>query len=172
MRQSILANPLPAFSLPAQSIFLNFARFSLFFNYHNAQQHTAILRRCLGVKDSKKKWRSFGAALHQQNKPKFRYYNRKFKSKCAPLLSYKELSEPRQVLQGASLKTKQTKNQKEKQALASTTRTAGFCNLHMNPGFDFQEVFLLLTNPRPLEGLREGDIETFLDIHCECSAIL
>ena len=51
---SILANPLPAFSLPAISIFLNFARFSLFFTYRNAQQHTAILRRCLGVKDSKK----------------------------------------------------------------------------------------------------------------------
>ena len=28
------------------------------------------------------------------------------------------------------------------------------------------------TNPRPLEGLREGEIETFLDIHCECSAIV
>ena len=119
----ILANPLPGFSLPAILIFLNFARFSLFFTYHNAQQHTAILRRCLGVKDSKnKKWRSLGAALHQQNKPKFRYYNRKFKSMCAPFLSYKELSSPRQVLQGASLKTIQTKNQKEKQALASSRR--------------------------------------------------
>ena len=62
-------------------------------------------------------------------------------SKCAPLLSYKELSVPRQLLQGASLKTKQTKNQKEKQALASTTRTAGFCCLHMNTGFDFKEEY-------------------------------
>ena len=114
-RSGILANPLPAFSLPAQSIFLNFARFSLFFTYRNAQ-HTAILRRCLGVKDSKTKWCSLGGALHQQNKPKFRYYayNCKFKSKCAPLLSCKELSAPRQVLQGASLKTKQKKKKKSK----------------------------------------------------------
>ena len=53
--KTILANSLPAFSLPAQSIFLNFARFSLFFTNRNAQQHKAKLRRCLGVKDSKKK---------------------------------------------------------------------------------------------------------------------
>ena len=37
-------------------------------------------------------------------------------------------------------KDKQTNYQKE--ALASTTRTAGFCDLHMNSGFDCQEVFL------------------------------
>ena len=45
---------------------------------------------------------------------------------------------------------KTDKKPKRKALQASTTRTAGFCDLHMNPGFDFQEVSLLLTNPRPL----------------------
>ena len=44
---------------------------------------------------------------------------------------------PHQVLQGASLETKQTSK-----VLASTTRTAGFWDLYMNPSFNFQEVFL------------------------------
>ena len=48
----MLANLLPAFSLPALPIFLSFPRFSLFFTYRNAQQLTAISRRLLGVKHS------------------------------------------------------------------------------------------------------------------------
>ena len=54
-RHYIPANPLPAFSLPVLSIFLNFARFFLFFTHRNERQHTAILRRFLGEKHSKKK---------------------------------------------------------------------------------------------------------------------
>ena len=49
------------------------------------------------------------------------------------------------------------KQPKEKQALASTTSTAGFCDLHMkSAGFDF------VSRPRLLfEGLRpRGDIES------------
>ena len=42
---------------------LNFARFSLFFTHRNAQQHTAIFRRCLGVKDSKKKVALVGCGI-------------------------------------------------------------------------------------------------------------
>ena len=130
---------------PCQRFPYHQSRFSLFFTYRNAQQHTAILRRFLGVNTQKKKSCARCVRLCAiKEAKKFRCYNRKFKSKCAPLLSYKEFSAPHdhQALQDVSLKTKQTINQKAKQALASKTRTAGFCYLHMNSGFDCQEVFL------------------------------
>ena len=66
------------------------------------------------------------------------------------------------------LKTKQTNNQKQKQALALTPRTAGFCDLHMKSGFDFQAECSSRMPPRR----RQRKSEMFLEIHCERSAVL
>ena len=124
---------------------------------HN-MQHTAILRRCFGVKDSKKKVALVGCGISPTKQTKVPILQSQVQVQVctSSFLQRVVFASPSSARRFSQDKT--DKKPKRKASLASTTRTAGFCDLHMNPGFDFQEVFLLPTNPRPLEGLREGDI--------------
>ena len=100
--------------------------FSLFFTYRNAQQHTAIHRRCSGVKDSKK-WRSLGAALHQPKQAKVQILQSQVQVQVctSSFLQRVVCASPSSARCVSQDKADKKPIQKEKQALASTTRAAG-----------------------------------------------
>ena len=122
-----LANPLPAFSLEVLPISLNIAKFSLFFTLSQCtatySSTPEIFRRESLAKSCAQ------VALRQKNEPKFRCYICKFKSmpctssffsQCFVRVSSSFTSHFFQN------KIDVTNNQREKQALVSTTCTAGF----------------------------------------------
>ena len=163
---SILANPLPAFSLPALSIFLNFPWFSLIFIYRNAQQHTYYSEGFLGVSTPKKVALVVcGFAPTKQTKVQMlqsqvqvqvytsSFFQRVFYASCSP---------------SSARRFSQDKTDKQPIRKASLSVDNSCCRLLWSA----HEFRLWLPRGLPLEGLREGDIGTFLDIHCERSAII